>query len=289
MKYSIRYVTEYRYDSPVFDQHNALRVRPAATATQRVDAFELRIDPSARLHSYTDYFGTEVIEFNLIEGHERLSIEARARVTNEQPPPPAAGGWEHLDSADYREAAGEFLLPAGEQPTGAALDELVAAVRRDTPAETLQALTESIPSRFEYKQGATYVGSTVEDLLAGGAGVCQDFVHLGLILLRNQGIAARYVSGYLFAASEAGGDSAEVETHAWLEALLPGRAGEEAAWTGADPTNPGLAGEQHVKIGHGRFYSDVPPIKGVFRGAAEAELDAAVQMTRIENGAGGGG
>ena len=124
MKYSIRYLTEYRYDSLVFDQHNALRVRPAATANQRVDAFELRIDPSARLHTYTDYFGTEVIEFNLIEGHERLSIEARARVTNEQPPEPAGGPWEALDSEEYREAAGEFVLPAGDQPTGPAMDEL---------------------------------------------------------------------------------------------------------------------------------------------------------------------
>ncbi len=286
MKYSIRYVTEYRYDSPVFDQHNALRVRPAATATQRVDAFELRIDPSARLHSYVDYFGTEVIEFNLIEGHERLSIEARARVTNEQPQPPAAGPWEGLATEEYREAAGEFVLPAGEQPSGPAVEELVAAIRRDSPAETLAALTEAIPSRFEYNQGATYVGSTVEDLLTGGAGVCQDFVHLGLILLRSHGIAARYVSGYLFAAKEEDDDSAEVETHAWLEALLPQADGGEPAWTGADPTNTGLAGEQHVKIGHGRFYADVPPVKGVFRGAAKAELDAAVQMTRIENGAG---
>ncbi len=285
MKYSIRYLTEYRYDSPVHDQHNALRVRPAVTANQRLDAFEVRVDPSARLHSYTDYFGTEVIEFNLIEGHERLSIEARARVTNERPAEPPAGGWDDLAAPAYREAAGEFLLPAGIQPTGPAVDELVAAIRRDTPAETVVALTESIPARFEYKQGATYVGSTVDDLLAGGAGVCQDFVHLGLVLLRSHGIAARYVSGYLFAAAEAGDESAEVETHAWLEALLPAAAADqEPAWIGADPTNTGLAGEQHVKIGHGRFYSDVPPIKGVFRGAAEAELDASVHMTQLENG-----
>jgi len=286
VKYSIRYLTEYRYDSLVFDQHNALRVRPAETANQRVDAFELRIDPNARLHTYIDYFGTEVIEFNLIEGHERLSIEARARVTNEQPPEPSGGPWEALGHDEYREAAGEFVLPAGDQPTGPAMDELAAAIRRDTPAETLAALTESIPARFECKKGATYVGSTVADLLEGGAGVCQDFVHLGLMLLRSHGIAARYVSGYLFAAKEKGGDSAEVDTHAWIEALLPGPDGEEPAWTGADPTNRGLAGQQHVKIGHGRFYSDVPPIKGVFRGSAQAKLDATVQMTRLENGNG---
>lgn len=282
MKYSIRYTTEYRYDQAVYDQHNALRVRPAATPHQRVDAFELRVDPNARLHTYTDYFGTEVIEFNLTDAHERLSVEARARVTNERPPPPAGGSWADLDTDGYLVAAGEFRLPAGPQPTGPVMDELAAAVRRDTPAETVLALAETIPSRFEYKQGATYVGSTVDDLLEGGAGVCQDFVHLGLILLRTHGIAARYVSGYLFAATDEVEDSAEVDTHAWVEALLPPADGSEPCWTGVDPTNRGLAGEEHVKIGHGRVYSDVPPIKGVFRGAAEAELDAHVQMRRLE-------
>jgi transglutaminase-like putative cysteine protease len=128
------------------------------------------------------------------------------------------------------------------------------------------------------------VGSTVEDLLAAGAGVCQDFVHLGLVLLRRHGIAARYVSGYLWAAPQDGGtDSVEVETHAWVEALLPGGGDRgEPVWVGADPTNRGLAGESHVKIGHGRMYADVPPIKGVFRGPASAALDASVEMTRLD-------
>ena len=116
MKYSIRYVTEYRYDSPVFDQHNALRVRPAVTATQRVDAFELRIDPAARLHSYTDYFGTEVIEFNLIDGHDRLSIEARARVTNEQPQPPAAGTWDGLATTGTARPRASSCCPRVSSP-----------------------------------------------------------------------------------------------------------------------------------------------------------------------------
>ena len=105
-----------------------------------------------------------------------------------------------------------------------------------------------------------------------------------LVLLRRQGIAARYVSGYLWAAPEDGGDdSLEVATHAWLEALLPGQGGRgEPVWVGADPTNRRLAGETHVKIGHGRMYSDVPPIKGVFRGDSAARHKAAVTMTRLD-------
>ena len=148
-------------------------------------------------------------------------------------------------------------------------------------------VSELIPDRFEYRQGATFVDSTVSDLLQTGAGVCQDFVHLGLSMLRHHGIAARYVSGYLFAAGTDTApthprESVEVDTHAWLEALLPLDGPGDPAWVGIDPTNRGLAGESHVKIGHGRHYADVPPIKGVYRGAASAELTASVTMTRLE-------
>ena len=77
-----------------------------------------------------------------------------------------------------------------------------------------------------------------------------------------------------------GAESAEVETHAWIEALLP--ADGEPIWVPADPTNRTLGGETHVKIGHGRHYADVPPIKGVFRGSGGAELSASVKMTRTD-------
>ena len=113
-------------------------------------------------------------------------------------------------------------------------------MRGATPPETLHQLCELIPDRFEYRAGVTYVGSTVEDLLEGGAGVCQDFAHLALSLLRRHGIAARYVSGYLFAPPEDGADadSAEVETHAWVEALLPARRRRGAALGRRGPDQP---------------------------------------------------
>ena len=284
MNFDIRYLTEYRYETKVADNLNALRVRPATTSTQRVDDFHVRIDPEARLQRHLDYFGTEVIEFGVPQPHDHLSIDVRARVVTAEPPDPPAAEWDALAGGAYEAAGGEFLLPTGDEPENGALDELFEASRATSPLATVRLLSELIPDRFEYRQGATYVGSTVDDLLAAGAGVCQDFVHLGLVLLRRHGIAARYVSGYLWSAGEEDGDdSVEVETHAWLEALLPagGQRGEPV-WVGADPTNRRLAGETHVKIGHGRTYSDVPPIKGVYRGTATAELDASVTMTRLD-------
>jgi transglutaminase-like putative cysteine protease len=262
MNFSITYSTAYEYDQPVSEQHNTLRVMPASTDTQRVHSFELRVEPTAHLYRHRDYFGTEVVSFNVAARHERLEIEARSRVSTIAPSPPPHGPSGGIEAESYRREAGE--------------------VRASTPLETVEALCTLIPERFEYRPGVTYVGSTIDELLAGGAGVCQDFVHLALAVLRRESIGARYVSGYLFAPGENGRRSAEVETHAWLEALLPGEDGGESRWVGADPTNSRLAGEVHVKIGHGRHYADVPPIRGVYGGQAQANHELSVQMIDLD-------
>jgi transglutaminase-like putative cysteine protease len=282
MNFAIRYLTEYRYDAPVTDNLNALRVTPATTPTQRVDDFGVRVDPESRLHQHLDYFGTQVIEFGVSRPHDHLSIDVRARVKTTAPPDPPEAPWLDLEAPSYRAAAGEFLLLESDDPDELALDELVGLSRAETPLATVRRLVDVIPDRFEYQPGVTYVGSTVTDLLEAGAGVCQDFAHLALLLLRRHGIAARYVSGYLWAPpnGDESVDSAEVETHAWIEALMP--ADGEPVWVSADPTNRTLGGESHVKIGHGRLYADVPPVKGVFRGGAGAELSASVRMTRTD-------
>lgn len=279
MNFAIRYLTEYRYSAPVTDNLNALRVKPATLATQSVEDFVVRVDPESRLNQHLDYFGTTVIEFGISRPHEHLSIDVRARVRTAAPEIPPHTDWRPVEDAAYDAAAGEFLLP-GDEPDDLVLDDLVGLTRADSPLATAQRVAELIPDRFEYRPGVTYVGSTVADLLAAGAGVCQDFAHLALLLLRRHGIGARYVSGYLWAPSNGDEASAEVETHAWVEALLP--APDGLTWVALDPTNRTLGGETHVKIGHGRFYADVPPIKGVYRGVAGSELSAWVKMTRAD-------
>jgi transglutaminase-like putative cysteine protease len=288
MNFAIRYLTEYEYDSDVVDNLNALRVKPLGNGRQRCDEFGVRLTPEVRLHRHTDYFGTEVVEFEVSRPHRQLTIDVRARVSTKASAEPPQATWDALADPSYREAGGEFLFDTTDTPEHPALVELDQATRAAaSPLAAVTLISELIPDRFEYRQGATYVDSTVADLLEAGAGVCQDFVHLGLLLLRHHGIAARYVSGYLFAAgSDDGQESVEVDTHAWLEALLPvsdpAHPGGDPVWVGVDPTNRVLAGETHVKIGHGRYYADVPPIKGVYRGSASAKLAASVTMTRLE-------
>lgn len=287
MNFAIRFLTHYAYDAEVVDNLNALRVKPHGNAQQRCDEFNVRLTPEARLHHHADYFGTEVVEFEVSRPHQSLTIDVRARVSTKASAEAPQATWEALRDPAYREAGGEFLLQTDDAPGHPLLQELVATTAAAaSPLATVLLISELIPDRFAYRRGATYVDSKIADLLEADAGVCQDFVHLGLYLLRHHGIAARYVSGYLFAASsDDAGESIEVDTHAWLEALLPTsptQSGGEPVWVGADPTNRVLAGETHVKIGHGRHYADVPPIKGVYRGAATAHLRASVTMTRLE-------
>jgi transglutaminase-like putative cysteine protease len=294
MNFAIRYLTEYAYDAEVVDNLNALRVKPCGGDRQRCDDFAVRLTPEVRLHRHSDYFGTEVVEFEISRPHSQLTIDVRARVATRAATPPPQSNWAALRESGYREAGGEFLLQTDDAADSPRLQELLSVTgAAESPLDTILLVSELIPDRFEYRRGATFVDSTIGDLLSAGAGVCQDFVHLGLCVLRHHGIAARYVSGYLFTTgsdddsaateiSEQDAESVEVDTHAWLEALLPQTDGSaDPVWVGVDPTNRGLTGETHVKIGHGRHYADVPPTKGVYRGVASASLKASVTMTRL--------
>jgi transglutaminase-like putative cysteine protease len=288
MHFAIRFLTRYEYDADVVDNINTLRVRPAGNSRQRVDDFTVRLTPDVRQYRHEDYFGTEVVEFEVVRAHRELVIDVRARVTTQPQREPSGTSWEELSDQTYREAGGEFLLQTEDAVGHALLAELAAEVgTAPTPLAAVLLVSELIPDRFEYRKGATYVDSPLTDVLDGRAGVCQDFVHLGLNLLRRHGIAARYVSGYLYTTgngdhpADTQNESVEVDTHAWIDALLPVEDGEPV-WVSIDPTNRGLAGERHVKIGHGRHYGDVPPINGVYRGVAHAKLEASVTMTRSE-------
>ena len=247
-------------------------MRPATTSTQRVDDFHVRVDPEARLQRHLDYFGTEVIEFGVAQpARPPVDRRARARGHRRAAASRPTAPWEALGGRLLRRRRrGEFLLADDAEPENGALDELFEASRATHAAgHAAAAVRARSPTASSTARARPTSARRSQDLLDAGAGVCQDFVHLALVLLRRHGIAARYVSGYLWAAPEDGGsDSVEVETHAWLEALLPGGGQRgEPVWVGADPTNRRLAGETHVKIGHGRAYADVPPIKGVYRGA----------------------
>ena len=146
--------------------------------------------------------------------------------------------------------------------------------------DQVHAVVESVGELLTYTPGITEVGTPVEEILEHRSGVCQDYAHLTIASLRSLGIPARYVSGYLYASDSAVGDEPvddeiTVSTHAWVEVPV------DATWWALDPTNQLPVGERHVKIGHGRDYEDVTPLRGVYHGSStSAGLEASVAMSR---------
>ena len=144
---------------------------------------------------------------------------------------------------------------------------------QDLVQKLLLELNAAVYRAIEYVPKSTRVDSPTDDALRNRQGVCQDYAHIVIALVRHLGIPCRYVSGYLFHREGVKTRSAEGATHAWVEAYLP-----DIGWTGFDPTNNTIAGETHVRTAVGRDYADVPPTRGVFKGNAESELTVAVRV-----------
>jgi transglutaminase-like putative cysteine protease len=178
-------------------------------------------------------------------------------------------------------ASGEFwdtLNPSSFAKPTALLESLREELnvdRQNDPLTTLRRLMRDMYERFEYSPRSTRVDSPIDEALETRRGVCQDFAHILIALVRPLGIPCRYVSGYLFHGPESCDRSADGATHAWVEALVP-----SAGWVGLDPTNNLLAGERHVRVAVGRDYADVPPTRGVFKGtsAVKSELLVSVRV-----------
>ncbi|GAA3011743.1 transglutaminase family protein [Kitasatospora albolonga] len=273
----IRHETRVGYPSPAGSSYNELRMSPLTLPTQTVLDARVEVTPSAELWTYRDYWGTRVTVFDLADSHTSLVLTATSLV---ETAPPAAltaplGRAEIVArSADSRLT--EYLAGTPRTTVGPELAALAAGAAEGLDAhEAAAALTDLVRERVSYTQGTTGVHSGAQDAWDQRAGVCQDFAHLTAALLRAAGIPARYVSGYLHPSADAGSDRPVAgESHAWVEYW----SGE---WTGHDPTNGTRPGESHVIVARGREYGDVPPHKGVYRGAPGEVPRVRVEFTRL--------
>ena len=283
MHLQLRYVTRFLYPSPVWDSHNALRAKPAVDEFQSLQGYSVTTTPQARVFTYVDNWGTEVNVFSIGEEHTELIVDARATVdTSPRPAPPAFCATEQLADGRFREDHWTHLRPSRHVEWTSAISEAAHELVGGSAnvVEQIRRVARFVSDRLDYAPGVTVVGTSVAELWDRRQGVCQDFAHLTIGLLRSAGIPARYVSGYLYAADPASPDFADtgeivVQTHAWVEAAIPGW-----GWWAIDPTNDTPAGERHVTIGRGRDYEDVMPLRGVYHGDAEATLAVEVTMAQ---------
>ena len=286
MRLDIQYRMHFRYSEPVMESQNEVRVRPRDDECQRVLSYRLASQPQAPVLQASDYWGTAVEHVGVRTRHRELELLAEASVETAPRPvpaeePPVAA----LAEADFQAEHFEMLAPSPHvrwTPEDRVARRAAEAMSgASTVAEAVAAVADDVRATLAYRPGATDIGVELAELLDGGAGVCQDYAHLAIGMMRSVGIPARYVSGYLFAADETAADDADaadvvsVQTHAWIEVAVP-----DWGWWALDPTNGGPVGERHVIIGCGRDYGDVPPVRGAFMGSATADVDAEVVIGR---------
>ncbi len=263
MYLNVRHTTTYSYARPAWDSFNEVWLRPADDYRQTLLAFELNISPKATVRNRRDQFGNLINHFHLPSDHTELSIEATSAVVTYPVPTPIEVSAEVLP--DFRHRFFEYLAPTLRVPLNENWHRAFGALPLTAGSglvSYLEAMNTYLHGRFRYSPSATDVNTPLTEFAQHNSGVCQDFAHAMLALCRASGIPARYVSGYIH--SNPRGDETLIgaeASHAWVEAFLPGN-----GWVGFDPTNGCPVTEAHVKIGYGRDYDDLPPVRGLRRG-----------------------
>jgi transglutaminase-like putative cysteine protease len=290
----ILHTTDYRYPLDARDSFNELRLQPIDDDRQTVLEFKLEVEayavavnrpgrveqpqnpklvrlPDVTVEDRLDYFGTHVQHVHVRERHRQLRVQTRSVVMTR--PTPEPNRVEAASLAEFSTRLIEFVATSKRVPLETDWTQILGWRPLEPDADLmayLDGLTAHLNARFTYAPGATSVNTPLGSFVQSGQGVCQDYVHAMLGACRTVGIPSRYVSGYLYAGQDFVGAEA---THAWIECFIP-----NAGWLGFDPTNNVRVGESHIKIGHGRDYDDVPPIKGWRTGGGSETLGVEVQV-----------
>jgi transglutaminase-like putative cysteine protease len=271
------HTTGFAYQSAVTASYNEARLTPQSDTRQNVVLNRVETIPATRSYRFIDYWGTAVTAFDLHAPHSDLTVTSSSVVETEKAEPPEADvGWDDLESEAVMDRFDEFLTPTERTPDNKRLRPIYKRLaKRHEPAEAVVAAAKFVNEELDYLPGTAGVHTSGLDALHAGQGVCQDFVHLSLMLLRGMGIPARYVSGYLHPKKHAiVGDTVDGRSHAWLQAWIGG-------WWNYDPTNESEINEQYVSVGVGRDYTDVAPLRGIYSGEGATDLDVIVEVTRL--------
>ncbi|MBC7946897.1 MAG: transglutaminase family protein [Chitinophagaceae bacterium] len=274
--FNIHHITKYEYDRPVKESVNEIRIYPFSCSGQEALYHELNITGHPDVLAISDYWGNRAGMFNLLPSHKQLVIESKLIVRTLGLPGPVTFSPAQFDDLK-REVVNNLSLLEFSQikeiELRAQMDELISGfyVPGMTVMEAVEKCCQYIFEQFQYLKGITTIETTVAEVLDHRSGVCQDFAHVMLELLRNMHVPSRYVSGYI--CPNQNGMRGEGATHAWVEAWIPG-----VGWTGIDPTNNVWVTNHHVKLAVGRHFNDCSPVKGTFKGLARQSLSVFVSV-----------
>ncbi|HZY82326.1 MAG TPA: transglutaminase family protein [Cyclobacteriaceae bacterium] len=277
-KFRIQHTTRYIYEEAVRDSANQIMLYPIVDQYQEIIQHVLTISGNPTVNVHEDFFGNKVGTFTYAQPHSEMIIHSQLNVeTRERKLPtdevPFTRQWAELQSLcnniDYIDFFTIERFSAISE-----VEKIVDAERclNCTPLETAKHFNKYVFDSFAYRKGITTVETTLEEIWKLKSGVCQDFAHMLLAMLRLINIPARYVSGYI--CPNKNGMRGEGATHAWVEAYLP-----YYGWLGLDPTNNCLANESHVRLAVGKGFSDCSPVKGTYRGTSNHTLEVGVTVS----------
>ena len=276
-EFEIQHVTRYIYESLVRDSANQIILFPIKDAYQDVLRQELVITGNPVVDTYIDYYGNEVGSFTYSEPHSQLTISSKITVNTKHRALPVndifpGQQWDDLKRLQHMVPYIDFL----KQEYFDGLSELEKIVQQersvdDTPYQVALRFTQYVYDNFEYIKGVTTVETKLDEIWKIKAGVCQDFAHILMEMLRLVHIPARYVSGYICTSKN--NLRGEGATHAWAEAYIP-----DYGWLGIDPTNNCIANETHVRLAVGRNFTDCSPVKGIYKGSSAHKLEVVVSV-----------
>jgi len=294
MHYKITHTTQYEYTDKVGLSYNEARLMPRHCPNQQVISTNLSIEPyAADFRIRDDFFGNRVAYFSIQQPHQIFSVTAVSEVqlteNSAQLDFYQGFAWEavremllqqhspFLKQAPELLEARQYILDSPLIETTAQLAEYAHSsfTQGRSITNAVNDLMQRIYHDFTFDPDFTTLSTPLATVLEHRRGVCQDFAHLAIGCLRSQGLAARYVSGYIetiAAPGEAKLVGADA-SHAWFSVYIP-----EQGWLDFDPTNNLLPNTQHITLGWGRDYGDITPLKGVIFGGQNHELDVSVQV-----------
>ena len=277
MKLKVVHRTRYDYSTPVRASYNEARLRPASVDGQSCESFILRVLPEAKVAQYHDFFENTVHFFEVPEPHDFLQVESESVVSTADPTLAAdrvTAPMHELEGLSRVDRFYDFL----HMSSYVSLEAEVWRLALDATAgcgdvwQASQAVMRFINENFHYSPLSTRVNTHMLDVVQQRQGVCQDFAHVMLGMCRSLKIPARYASGYIY--SEPAERLADPQaSHAWCEVYLPG-----IGWRGLDPTHNRQVGAQYVKLGVGRDYADIAPLKGHYRGTPKKRMSVEVNV-----------
>jgi transglutaminase-like putative cysteine protease len=278
MQHRIVHTTRFEYDGKAVASYNQARLTPVTTSEQIVVHSRLEVSPKPWTYEYRDYFGTQVIAFEVVDPHERMTVAATSTVqSNRTATHQPTSTWEELAAREVADRWTEYLmLPELVAPPEDFVQRAKAvAAAASLPGLAARELCALVADEVEYLPGTTDVHTTAGRSWQQRAGVCQDMAHLVIGGLRSIGIPARYVSGYHHPATDPViGETVVGASHAWVEWWDDG-------WHPFDLTAAVEPDDRYVMVATGRDYDDVKPISGIYSGAGTSEMTVSVEVTRL--------